>query len=72
MGTVVKLKYCSQASAPDLSLIPKDSGSWHVADSAFHSSEAGKMCTLLAAGQCCLHNYAVNCPESALALWGGM
>lgn len=45
-GTAVKLQYCSQVSARDLSLMLTDSGSLLQVDSVFHPTKVSKiMCT---------------------------
>ena len=47
---MVKLQYCSQDSADDLSSIPIDFGSQLKVDSAFYPSKDGKSSTQLGGG----------------------
>ena len=49
-GAVVKLQYCSQDSAHNMSLTPAGSGSWFKVDSAFHPSKVSKLSTQLTVG----------------------
>ena len=56
-GTVVKLQYCSSASAHTLSSVLTGLGSQLKVNSTFHPSEVSKMSTQLMGGaMCSLHN----------------